>query len=122
MQGVHGRHPTTLHGVRLDKKDKTNIQDEKSYGEQNEELKVKKKDSVNEVQTYALLDSCNRGIFILNKLVKENQEHKWRTHKQFSGNSGSQVAKINNVEGGWIDLPKTYTKPELYVDNEHGQK
>ena len=27
------------------------------------------------------------------------------------------VANINNVEGGWIDLPKTHTKPDLPVDN-----
>ena len=28
-----------------------------------------------------------------------------------------QVANIKNVEGEWIDLPKTYRKPELPVDN-----
>ena len=84
----NGRHPI-LHGVKLDKKDKANIKDEKSNGEQNEEMKcasinagfgvvsmciapmkVKKKDSINEVQTYALLDSCSQGTFILDKMVK----------------------------------------------------
>ena len=29
----------TIHGVKLDKKDKTSIKDEKSNGEQNEEMK-----------------------------------------------------------------------------------
>ena len=28
-----------------------------------------------------------------------------------------QIANINNVEGEWIDLPKTYTKSDLPVDN-----
>ena len=28
-----------------------------------------------------------------------------------------QVANINNVEGGWIDLQNTYTKPHLPIDN-----
>ena len=80
-------------------------------------VKIKKKDCVNEVQTHALVDSCSQGISILNKLVKENQEHKWRTHQYFSGNTRSQVVNINNVKVGWIDLPKTYTKPDLPVDN-----
>ena len=28
-----------------------------------------------------------------------------------------QVANINNLEGGWIDLSKTYTKSYLPVNN-----
>ena len=28
-----------------------------------------------------------------------------------------QVANINNAEDGWISLRKTYTKPDLSVDN-----
>ena len=35
----NGRCPTTLHGVKLDKKDKVSMKDEKSNGEQNEEMK-----------------------------------------------------------------------------------
>ena len=35
----NGRHPTTLHGVKLDKLDKANIKDGKSNGEQSEEIK-----------------------------------------------------------------------------------
>ena len=69
----NGRHPTTLHGVKLDKKDKASIKDEKNNGELNEEIKCaaintysdvigvcivpvrfKRKDSINEVQTYTL--------------------------------------------------------------------
>ena len=85
----NGRHPITLHGIKLDKKDKASIKDETSNGEQNEEMKcaskntysdvvsicivpvrVKRKDSVNEVQTYIRLDSCSQGTFILDKLAK----------------------------------------------------
>ena len=80
MQGVQWKASTTLHGVKLDKKDKASIKDEKSNGEQNEEMncasintysdvvsmcivhvRVKRKDSVSEVQTYALLDNCSQG-------------------------------------------------------------
>ena len=35
----NGRYPTTPHGIKLDKKDKVSIKDEKSNGEQNEEMK-----------------------------------------------------------------------------------
>ena len=73
----------------MDKKDKATIKDEKNNEEQNEEMKcasintipdvvsmclvpvkVKKKDSINEVQTHALLDSCSQGTYILGKLDK----------------------------------------------------
>ena len=33
-------------------------------------VRVKKKDSNNEVQTHALLDSCSQRTFTLDKLVK----------------------------------------------------
>ena len=35
----NGRHPTTLHGVKQDKKGKASIKDEKINGEQNKEIK-----------------------------------------------------------------------------------
>ena len=71
-----GKHPTTLHGVKLDEKENVSIKNQKNNGKQNEEIKcasintysdvigicivpvrVKRKDSINEVQTYAFLDS-----------------------------------------------------------------
>ena len=73
----------------MDKKDKATIKDEKNNEEQNEEMKcasistisdvvsvclvpveVKKKDSINEVQTHALLDNCSQETYILGKLVQ----------------------------------------------------
>ena len=85
----NGRHATTLPGVKLDKKDKASIKDEKNSSEENEEMKyfsintysdvvsmcivplrVKMKDSINEVQTYGLLGSCSQGTFILDKLTE----------------------------------------------------
>ena len=126
----NGRHTTTLHGVKLDKKDKASIKDKKSNGKQNEKMKcasintysdvvsmcivpvkVKRKDSINEVQTYALLDNCSQGTFILDKLAQAvgtsgrktsitiktiNEEHtsSSMTIKDL------QVAYINNVDGG----------------------
>ena len=67
-----------------DKKDKTYIKEKKGNGKQNEEIntvsdvvsiyivlvRVKKKNSSNEVQTYAPLDSCSKGAFMLDKLIK----------------------------------------------------
>ena len=93
---------------------------------------VQNKDSINEVQTDALLDSCSQGIFILDKLVKAKAvltsgRKTSVTIKTINEEQTSslmviedlQVADINNVEGGWRDLPKIYTKPDLCVDNAH---
>ena len=68
------------------------------------------------------MDSYSQGPFTLDKLAKavgNNQDHKWRTHHTNSSvtTEDLQIANINNVEGEWIDLPKTYTKPDLPVDN-----
>ena len=91
-------------------------------------VRVKRKDSIIKVQTYAVLDSCSQGTFILDKLAKAVGTSETKTSitiKAINGEHTSssmaiedlQVADINNVEGGWIDLPKTYTKPDLPVDN-----
>ena len=91
-------------------------------------VRVKRKDFINEVPTYALLDSCSQGTFVLDKLVKAVGTSGRKipvTIKNKNGEHTSssmavedlQVANINNVEGRWIDLPKTYTKPDLLVDN-----
>ena len=142
-----GRHSATLHGVKWDKKNKTSIKDEKSNGNQNEEpkcasvntgsgvastyivpVRVKKKDSINEVQTYALLDSCSKGTSLLDNLIKVVGTSGRKTSVTIKTTNGAhtsssmtiedlQVANINNVEDGWIDLPKTYTKLDLPVDN-----
>ena len=68
------------------------------------------------------MDSCSQGPFTLDKLARavgNNQDHKCRTHHTNSSvtTEDLQIANINNVEGEWIDLPKTYTKPDLPVDN-----
>ena len=119
-----------MHGVKLDKKDKTSIKDEKNNVEQNEEMKcasintysnvvnmcivpvrVKKNHSINEVQTYALLDSCRQGTFILDKLAKAvgtSGRKTSTTIKTIDGEHTSssmvtedvQVANINNEDGG----------------------
>ena len=130
MQGVQWKHPTTLHGVKLDKKGKASIKNEKNNGEQNEETKcasintysdvistcivpvrIKRKDSINEVQTYALLDSCSQGTFILDKLAKTVGTSGRKTSITIKTKNGEntissmaiedlQVANINNEEGG----------------------
>ena len=89
MPGVQWKTCYHCTWCKMDKKDKATIKDEKNNEEQNEEMKcpsintisdvvsmclvpvkVKKKDSINEVQTHALLDSCSQGTYILGKLVK----------------------------------------------------
>ena len=75
----------------------------------------KKKDAINEVQAYALLCSCSKGTFILDKLVKVvgiSGRKTSVTIKTINGEHTSSsiavedlpVANINNVEGGWIDI------------------
>ena len=91
-------------------------------------VRVKKQDSINEVQRYALLDCYSQGTFILDKLVKTVGTSGRKTSVTIKNKNGEhtsslmaledlQVASINNVEGRRIDLPKTYTKPDLPVDN-----
>ena len=51
------------------------------------------------------------------KNIYNNQEHNGEYTSSSMEIENLQVANINNVEGGWIDLPKTNTKPDLLVDN-----
>ena len=89
---------------------------------------VKRKDSINEVETYALLDSCSQRTFTLDKLAKAvgtSGRKSSITIKTINGEHTSssmtiedlQVVNINQVKGGWTDFPKTYTKPDFPVDN-----
>ena len=131
----NGRNPTTLHGVKLDKNYKANIKDKKSNGEQNEKMKcasintysdvvsvcivpmrVKRKDSMNEVQTYVLLDNFSKGTSARKTSITIKTINGEHTRSSMAIED-LQVTNINNVEGGWIDLPETYIKPDLPVDN-----
>ena len=91
---------------------------------------VKRKNSINKVQTFARLDSCSQGAFILDvdklaKPVGTSERKKSLTIKTISGEhitssmaiKDLQVANISNEEGGWIPLPSTYTKLDLPVYN-----
>ena len=89
---------------------------------------VKRKDSINEVETYALLDSCSQRTFTLDKLAKAvgtSGRKSSITIKTINGEHTSssmtiedlQVVNINQVKGRWTDFPKTYTKPDFPVDN-----
>ena len=73
-------------------------------------VRVKKQDSINEVQRYALLDSYSQGTFILDKLVKTVGTSGRKTSVTIKNKNGEhtsslmavedlQVANINNVEG-----------------------
>ena len=91
-------------------------------------VRVKRKYSVNEVQTYALLDSYSQGTFIIDRLAKTvgaSGRKTSTTIKTINGGHTSswmaiedlQVGNTNNVGGGWKDRPKTYTKPDFSVNN-----
>ena len=91
-------------------------------------VRVKRKDFINEVPTYALVGSCSQGILMLEKLAKAVRTSGRKTSITITTTNGEhasssiaiedlQVANINNVEGVWTDLPKTYIKPDTHVDN-----
>ena len=109
-----------MHGVKRDKKDKASIKDEKSNGYQNEEIKhvsidtysdvvsmcivpvrVKRKCSVNEIQTFALLDSCSQGTFMLDKLDKAvgaSGRKTFTTIKTINGEHTSSSMATENLQ------------------------
>ena len=82
------------------------------------------------IRTFALLDSCRQGTFILEKL---------RDHLCIPGRKtsaiiktiygefksppkaidGPQVSDINDDKNLWVPLPTTFTRDELPVDNDN---
>ena len=81
------------------------------------------------VKTHALLDSCSQGIFMLEKLLQDlgvNGEKTSITIKTVNGDlnnkttvvEGLKVSSSKYEDGEWIELPKTFAKKYLPVDQD----
>lgn len=112
----NGSHPTVLHGVKLKKKGNHGNNDSKERGVEIAYpsintgsdiismwivlVQIRQRESGKVLQTYALLDNCSQGKFILDPLTKDlyipekkhplpskkKKKRKWRIYKQFLGN------------------------------------
>ena len=80
------------------------------------------------VHTYVLPDSCSQGTFILDQLAKELGISGRKTsltiktlNGEFTSNStaieGLKVASISKDNSEWLPLPRTFTRPNLPVNN-----
>ena len=139
----NGTHPTTLHGVKIEKKRKNEQRDEDhqditvaSINTGSEVIsmcivpvKVKKDHSSEAVETYALLDSCSQGTFISEKLTQDLGASGRKTSitvKTLNGEhtstsmviEGLQVAQVDDTLNKWLTLPRTFAKSELPVDSD----
>ena len=81
------------------------------------------------VKTYALLDSHSQGTFMLEKLLRDlgvNGEKTSVTVKPVNGEvnkkttlvEGLKVSSSRDEGSEWIELPKTFTKRYLPVDQD----
>ena len=81
------------------------------------------------VETYALLDSCSQVKFMLEKLLRDLGVNGQKTSITIKPVNGEVNNKITLVEGlkvsgsrdddnEWIEIPKTFTKRYLPVDQD----
>ena len=79
------------------------------------------------MKMYALLDSCRQGTFMLEKLLRDlgvNGQKTSDTIMTVNGEvnnkttlvEGFRVSNTKDEDGEWIELPKTFTKRYLPVD------
>ena len=144
-----GRHPTVLHGLKTQKyKKKGNNEDTDTKEDKPEEVKctstntrpgvismcivpvqIKSKDTSKTIHTYALLDSCSQGTFILDQLASDLAINGRKTsltiktlNGEFISNSTAledlKVANISEGNKEWLPLPRTFTRVDLPVDND----
>ena len=144
-----GRHPTVLHGLKTQKyKKKGSNEDTDTKEDKPEEVKcastntrsdvismcivpvqIKSKDTSKTVHTYALLDSCSQGTFILDQLASDLAISGRKTsltiktlNGEFISNStaleGLKVASISEGNKEWLPLLRTFTRADLPVDND----
>ena len=145
------KHPTTLHGYIRKKVDNTQHQCNSEASEERKDgevaacvslntgmeviimcvvpVKLRHGDSGKTLKTYALLDSCSQGTFILERLPKRFGIKGRRTSitiKTLNGEvtnkssviSGMKVASSRGSSEDWLELPDTYTKKYLPVGKE----
>ena len=143
------RHPTVLYGLKIQKpKKKRNNEDTDTKEDKPEEVKcasnntgsdvismcivpvqIASTNTSKKVHTYALLDSCSQGTFILGQLANELGISGRKTsltiktlNWEFTSNStaieGLKVASISEDNCEWLPLPRTFTRSDLPVGND----
>ena len=141
--------PTVLHGLKIQKyKKKENNEDTDTKEDKPEEVKcastntgsdvismcivpvqIASTNTSKKVHTYALLDSCSQGTFILGQLANELGISGRKTsltiktlNWEFTSNStaieGLKVASISEDNCEWLPLPRTFTRSDLPVGND----
>ena len=89
-------------------------------------VQIKSKDTSKTVHTYALLDSCSQGTFILDQLASDLAIFGRKTsltiktlNGEFISNSaaleGLKVASISEGNKEWLPLPRTFTRADFPV-------
>ena len=139
------KHPTGLHGYKVSKKNKDS--DVGSSQKSDSTLacatsklkskvvsmcvvpvKVKCSNSKKEFRTHAMLDCCSQGTFISTDLARKLKAEGVQTTIKIKTLNGEESQETEAVSGlkvskssgqrMWIDLPVTYTKEDLPVDDE----
>ena len=144
-----GRHPTVLHGLKIQKhKKKGKNEDTDTKEDKPEEVKcasintgsdvismcivsvqIASTSTSKKVHTYALLDSCSQGTFVLDQLANDlgiSGRNTSLTIKTLNGEltnkstaiDGLKVASISEDNSQWLFLPRTFTRPDLTFDND----
>ena len=91
-------------------------------------VKVKCSNSKKEFRTHAMLDCCSQGTFISTDLARKLKAEGVQTTIKIKTLNGEESQETEAVSGlkvskssgqrMWIDLPVTYTKEDLPVDDE----
>ena len=144
----NSKHPTTLHGYVRKKKQNDNQKNGSADTPNRVDVKcatvntsgnvismclvpvnLRYSHSGTTVKTYALLDSCSQGTFMLEKLLRHllvNGQKTSITIKTVNGEAnnkttlveGLKVSSSRDEDSEWIELPKTFTKRYLPVDQD----
>ena len=92
-------------------------------------VKLQHKESGKTIETFALLDSCSQGTFVLEKVVNNLGVKGRQTSITIKTINGEITNKTTLVKGlkvrsnlddskDWLELPDTYTKKYLPVDRD----
>ena len=92
-------------------------------------LQIRSTKTSKKVHTYALLDSCSQGTFILDQLANDLGISGRKTslavktlNGEFTSKStaleGLKVASITEDNSEWLPLPRTFTRADLLFDND----
>ena len=85
-------------------------------------IKIRYQNTGKEPSIYAVLDSCNQGVFI-RKALPKLLEHQDMKHSRNQTHSSLAVENLEIASNGscnkqWIKLPKSYATEELPVNGK----